>query len=284
MKGYSTHLRYPYILEKRADWERNIILAEVADYIRNQRAGFPLHRYVHHGLSSQAMIFNLVGPLIVRNDLAPLVDLLEERGIEVLRHPIHAEFEFEERKVFKEDVGQPTSIDLVLQVGSDSPSIFIESKLAETGFGGCSLFSQGDCDGRNPAKNFSLCYLHHIGRHYWQLLEKHGFLLGSISQDVTCIMATHYQFFREVLLALELGGSFVLLYDARNPSIACDGRYGARGIWPFLSALVPESHRHKVKAITIQMLVAKISATGRHEWISDFRLKYGLKSVGMTTS
>jgi len=46
----------------------------VAAYIEEEHAqreaqqqGFPLHKYTHHGLSSQAMLFNLVGSLIVRS-------------------------------------------------------------------------------------------------------------------------------------------------------------------------------------------------------------------------
>jgi len=49
------------------------MLPEVADYIRQQASeaeeeseNFPLHKYIHHGLSSQAMIFNLVGPLLLK--------------------------------------------------------------------------------------------------------------------------------------------------------------------------------------------------------------------------
>ena len=70
-----------------------------------------------------------------------------------------------------------------------------EAKLVEKEFGGCSAFAKGDCDGHNPAKDFNLCYLHHIGRRYWELMGKHGFLDGPLAKDSVCIMASYYQFF-----------------------------------------------------------------------------------------
>jgi POLQ-like helicase len=47
---------------------QNIICEDVADYVRQEQKrllgedSFPLHKYLHHGLSSQAMAFNLIGP------------------------------------------------------------------------------------------------------------------------------------------------------------------------------------------------------------------------------
>ena len=80
--------------------------------------------------------------------------------------------EYEDRSIFKEDQGQPTSIDLVITSPDDVPEIFIEAKFVEQEFGGCSVFQSGDCDGRNPAVNHELCYLHHIGRQYWSLMQQ----------------------------------------------------------------------------------------------------------------
>jgi hypothetical protein len=60
----------------------------VAQYIQEERAqrkaqrqSFSLHRYIHHGLSSQTVLFNLVGPLIVSRDLEPLRQAFAQRGI-----------------------------------------------------------------------------------------------------------------------------------------------------------------------------------------------------------
>jgi hypothetical protein len=232
-------------LASREEWPHNIILPEVAAYIEEehgrrgaQQQGFPLHKWIHHGLSSQAMLFNLVGPLIVRGNLEPLRQAFDQQEIAWPEGDVSGCFEYEDREVFNEDAGQPTSVDLMLEGEEGSPRLLVEGKLVEREFGGCSLFGAGDCDGRNPAGEFSLCYLHHIRRKYWELLKKHGFLSGPIGQNATCILATYYQFFREVIFSLELGGSFVLLSDERSPTFICDGPQGRRGLMPFLLSLL----------------------------------------------
>jgi hypothetical protein len=48
---------------------------------------------------------------------------------------------------FNEDTGQPTLIDLVLFDKNTHPKIFMESKLVEAEFGGCSFFRKGDKKG-----------------------------------------------------------------------------------------------------------------------------------------
>jgi hypothetical protein len=281
-KGFSVSERYQYILANRNDWHQNIILSEVTAYIETQKAeserhkrNFPLHRWIHHGLSSQAMLFNLVGPLIVRQDFDPLRVVFERQGIHWPEGNVTAEFEYDDRSVFNETQGQPTSIDLVLRNGAGTPKIFVEAKLVEKEFGGCSLFAGGDCDGRNPAADFSSCYLHHLGRHYWELMEKHGFLNGPLGQNATCIMTTYYQFFREILMAFELGGIFVLLCDRRSPTFAYGDNDAQRGIMTFLMSLLPESARERIAVVTIQDVVEAIRTIGRHEWIGEFEKKYG---------
>jgi hypothetical protein len=66
-RQFETHPKMPYCLLKWSDWGNNIILKEVREYIQkckaeseNQGKPFPLHQYIHHGLSSQAMTFNLI--------------------------------------------------------------------------------------------------------------------------------------------------------------------------------------------------------------------------------
>jgi len=278
-KGHQTHPKMNYCLDELDNWDCNIILPEVFDHIKNLKAekeknksSFPLHKYVHHGLSSQAMIFNLVGPLITQNDYQPLIHAFEKIGIK-LENEITADFEFEDRKVFNEDSGQPTSIDLVLLDKNKNPFIFIESKLAEVEFGGCSVFTSGDCNGRNPINNKSECYLHHIGRKYWDLLEKHGFN-ESLKDEKVCILINYYQFFRELLFSIENDGLFILLYDKRSP-VFDNGMN--RGLMPFLKEFIPEQHKDKINMISIQEIVESIEQFGNHSsWISDFKLKYGL--------
>ena len=162
--------RMHYCLATHEDWPKNIIDPSVVALVNAQIASrrdagkpFPLHKYVHHGLSSQAMLFNLVGPLITRNDLAPLETAMSEAGVKWPAGGRASTFEFEDRSVFNELQGQPTSIDLVIGEPSEPGAVFIESKLVENGFGGCSLFAEGDCNGENPSENFGSCYLHYIG-------------------------------------------------------------------------------------------------------------------------
>jgi hypothetical protein len=275
-KGLATHAKTGYILRSKDSWPDNIILPEVVELIQARRQGFPLHKWVHHGLSSQAMLFNLIGPLIVRNDLEPLREALAAKGVELPDGALSATLEYENRAVFNEDAGQPTSLDLALHDANDVPVVFIEAKLEEKEFGGCSVFARGDCDGRNPSQDFSLCYLHHIGRSYWPLMEKYGFLDGPIGANLTCVFSTYYQFFREVLLALELGGQFVLLWDERNPSFECSGPHGKRGLMPFLLSLLPDAQRLRIKQVSVQEILAHIRSSGRHEWVGEFERKYGL--------
>jgi hypothetical protein len=281
-KGYAVSPRYKYILADRDHWAQNIILPEVAAYIEAQKIEsekqskpYPLHKYIHHGLSSQAMLFNLIGPLIVWDDLEPLKLTFNRKGIRWPGGNVSASFEHEDRSIFNETRGQPTSIDLVIWSGG-TPKIFVEGKLVEKGFGGCSVFAKGDCDGRNPAGDFELCYLHHIQRRYWTLMEKHGFLEGPLAQDSACIMASYYQFFREVLFALEAGGIFVLLCDQRSPTFAYQDGDVQRGLMPFLLSVTPEKLQDRIKVVYIQDVLKAFREISRHEWVGEFSKKYGL--------
>jgi hypothetical protein len=282
-KGYKTDPKYPYILAELEDWHKNIILEEVSEYIekiateqRTDGNNFPLHKYIHHGLSSQAMLFNLVGPLLIFKDLDPLKRLIEKKGLIWPGVGARAYFEYEDRTVFNETHGQPTSIDLVIASQSGKPLIFIESKFVEQGFGGCSVYQNGDCDGRNPSTDSESCFLHHIGRRYWSLMHKYGFLEGPIGKDTLCILSEHYQFFREVILALEKGGIFVLLSDDRSPVFRTQGSKGERGLMPLLIGLLPEKLRQRVAQVSLQELVEEIEKTGENKWIKDFKEKYAL--------
>lgn len=157
-KGYAVDAKYPFILDQRADWEKNIIDPKVTEYIKTEienrrvkstgKQDFPLHKYVHHGLSSQAMLFNLITPLILGNDLEPIKEALQQKGVTWPDICSSADYEYEDRDVFNENSAQPTSIDLVIKNAAGKPKLFIESKLVEKEFGGCSLFSGGDCDGK----------------------------------------------------------------------------------------------------------------------------------------
>ena len=180
-KGLATHARMLYCLKSHDSWPQNIICTDVAEYIRQEhernlgKDSFPLHKYLHHGLSSQAMVFNLVGPLIVRKDLEPLSVAIERAGMPWPTGEVTAGFEYDDRAVFNEDTGQPTSIDLA--ISGETARIFIEAKLVEREFGGC--------------------YLHHIGRKYWERMNEFGFGETTFASGPICPFISYYQFFRE---------------------------------------------------------------------------------------
>ena len=283
IRQLQTNLKMPYCLSQWSDWGSNIILQEVVEYIhdcktRCEKEGkpFPLHKYVHHGLSSQAMTFNLIGPQITRKDYSSLIRLLEAKGIPSASRINDGYFEYEDRLVFNEDTGQPTSVDVVLEDASGNPIVFIESKLAEQEFGGCSVFSNGDCEGRNPVGREETCYLHFIGRRYWELMKGYGITAGLINER-QCLFAAHYQFFREVLLSLEKGGTFVLLSDERSPVFHCKSDTVQRGIMPFLMEFIPVQYQHRIVSMSIQELVGHLKTNEKHQdWIGDFEVKYGM--------
>jgi len=273
-----------YCLSEHEQWPENIICKEVVDYILAERErylgeeSFPLHRYLHHGLSSQAMVFNLIGPLVVRDDLEPLRMAMVHTGIQWPGGTVSACFEHDDRSVFNEDSGQPTSIDLL--VAGEPGSLFIEAKLVEREFGGCSVFAAGDCEGMNPLQvGLEKCYLHHIGRTYWGRMQEYGFEGTELASGAVCPFANYYQFFREVLFSLVKHGRFVLLHDERNPAFVnvSESDAGQRGLWPFLLKAVPVQHVASVRRLTIQEVVDAVVASGRHDdWIQEFKLKYGI--------
>ncbi len=283
-RNFPVQPRHPYILKTRAEWPRNIILPEVAEYLKqeiaerkNQREGLSLHQYVHHGLSSQAMLFNLLGPLVIRNDYEPVRTVLRAKGIDWTASVKQARFEVENREIFNENYAQPTSIDLVIE-SERGTGLFIEAKLCERGFGGCSLFAKGDCDGRNPARQRDLCYLHRVGRTYWEKLAKHEIIPPTRVDSPRCPLTDCYQFFREVLFALEYNGTFVLLHDERNSTFCGDGQSDSYGVFSFLVSMLPDHVQSHITDISIQQLLEAISSTGRHnDWVAEFAEKYGLR-------
>lgn len=93
-----------------------------------------------------------------------------------------------------------------------------------------------------------------------------------------CTLATHYQFFREIIFAVELGGAFILLSDERSPTFVCDGPIGKRGLMTQLLPFVPDNLRNRVAMVSIQLVVQAIQSSGRHGWIKEFKNKYGLNA------
>ena len=107
-------------------------------------------------------------------------------------------------------------------------------------------------------------------------MEKYGFLNGPAGTSPICPLAMYYQFFREVIFAVESGGDFVLLYDQRNPTFYCGGSNGERGLIPFLLTFVPEEIRSRLHAISIQHVITTYNELGESDWIKEFEQKYAL--------
>jgi hypothetical protein len=279
-RGARVSPKASYILESLDVWHENLVRPELARLVTDERArrsgveSFPLHKYAHHGLSSQAMLFNLVLPLFEADDVDALADAFRDAGAPWPGPGAHARLEVTDRAVFAEDGGQPTSFDLCVE-GPAGPPLFVEAKLVEREFGGCSMLEAGDCEGENPAGRPDRCPLHRMGRAYWTRLAELGFDTDAMRASPVCLLGPYYQFFREVAFALTRGGHFVLLVHGDNPAFWRDD--GARGLWPFLTRFVPEAFRGRLHRVTLQSAAAAIAATGRHDdWIGTFRRRYAL--------
>lgn len=275
--------RHLYILARRSDWHKNIIVERVWKYIEEQkkecyehRQPFPLHKWIHHGLSSQAFLFNLLGPLVVDEQWHIFDEILHQADIQLSTNITNAKFEVEDPGVFNEWQGQPTSIDLCLYTG-DIEKVFIEFKFTEKNFGGCSVFGNGDCDGMNPANNFSLCYLHYIGRKYWKLMEKHGLLTEQMKNDSQCPFSTLYQLYRLILFALEKNGDFLLLYDERNPSFLVEIGKIKRGLFNRVYESLPANIQNKCHTLSVQSILPILQKQPELDWTNELKEKYFAK-------
>lgn len=246
---------------------------------------FPLHTWIHHGLSSQALLFNLVGKLIIDDHLDPLINLLNKAGISTPQNPF-AEFEYDDRDVFNEK-RQPTSIDLAIYEKDKKPCsgnadniVFIENKFTEQGFGGCSSFLySGNCSVANPNKYSDpdmKYYLTNLDLHYWKKMKEFEFDTTDFAAGDICPLANYYQFYREVLFALHFKGSFILLCDDRNPLFSTNNNYNI--VWNLLQEAVTKKYKSKIARITIQDLVKEIekSKFWKNKWINVFKGKYGI--------
>lgn len=221
------------------------------------------------------MLFNLVGSMLGRGDIRPLKQALVELGLPWPEGNI-VMLEYMDRDVFNERQVQPTSIDLVIGDPHQSGALFIECKLVETGFGGCGLYAEGDCDGTNPFNNFELCYLHRIGRRYLDRMQAHGFFNTHLATDTSCAFVNHYQFYRELLMTLDKQGYFILLGDTRSPVFLTEDETGLRGLWRLLISTLPDEIKNRVAFLPIQQVIQFAENIGGHDWTSSFRKKYGL--------
>lgn len=270
-------LRCGYILKEYKDWKNNLILPEVADYIdrkREESSGkvpFPLHKYIHHGLSSQACLFNLMGQLLVSKDFIALKEIIGLSGLKLQGNVCSAELEFSAGKIFNENRGQPTSVDLYVQTDKNE-KVFIEFKFTEAEFGTCSVYEDGDCDGMNPDQDLNLCYLHRLQRKYMVLMKKYDLL----KNYEYCPFTEFYQAYRLLLSALESEGQcyFMLIHDKRNPTFFINDDGKNRGRFVRFKSLLPEEIRKRVFILTIQQIVGYLKEHKKSDWLIEFQEKY----------
>ena len=278
--GFVVQEKHPYILKDKSQWKENLILKKVADHIESKRKEcedckipFPLHKYIHHGLSSQAMLFNLLGEATMKRDkdfftsLFAFDDLVIDDDFEPL-------FEHSDRTVFNEQDRQPTSFDFAIK-NKNKKNIFLEAKYVETDFGKCSTFESGECDGMNPINDVTSCYLTHCGRNYWDLMTKHQLSAPYMNSRI-CPFTIYYQFYRELLFAIERDGYFVILIDKRNPAFVKTCGANERGLIPILTSPLSEQTKSIVKIIYIQDVVKLLEIFG-YSWADEFRNKYGIE-------
>ncbi len=278
-KNYST-LRCGYILSNHDDWQNNILEPSVVAYIeneiKNRPAGetFALHKYIHHGLSSQACLFNLLGPYIANKSHDILQEIIKLSGIKLNSNINKISFEHTDRNIFKEGQQQPTSVDLYIET-TESDKIICEFKFTESEFGTCSVYEDGDCDGMNPKTDYDLCYLHKKkGREYFNLMKKYGLIWDSNP----CQFTEYYQAYRLLLFALEKNGVFLLIYDERNPAFIYNENGRQRGKFTRFLNLLPDEIRPKVYALSIQRIVEYLETNIKPTWLDEFKEKYILDS------
>jgi len=266
----------PYILARHEDWEQNLIDPRIYALVEKVR---PRHTYVHHGLSSQVLCFNLFGALLLRKSLDSLKDIVVSKGGSWPEGPCDGEFEFDEPAVFNENSReQPTSWDFAIRAPGQYPFALVEVKFVEQSVGACSVFERGDCDGLNPVEDFQLCFLEkEKKRQYWEVFKAQGILDTPAFAGTICPMTIYYQFYREATFAAAKRVQMIFLYDDRNPVFGRIDNSDQRGLLPLLMRHLPPAVAKNIKIITLSELAYSLHASGRHDdWLPDFARKYGI--------
>jgi hypothetical protein len=217
-------------------------------------------------------IFNLLGDPFIKNDLKFFSQLFNYSNIKINENS-EILFEYSNRATFNEYQTQPTSFDFTI-LNQNSKNIFIEAKYVEAEFGRCSTIENGECDGLNPIHDFNLCYLTSKNRKYWNLMIEYN-LGKAFDNSPICPFSIYYQFYRELIFAIENDGLFVLLIDKRNPAFIKIANNDDRGLIPTLLNLIPEEVRSIIKIIYIQDVIPILEDFG-YDWTNMFRKKYGI--------
>lgn len=271
-----------YILADHNEWPHNLIDDRILPLVEKVR---PRHTYIHHGLSSQALCFNLFGSLLRENALDSLRDIVLTKGGTWPEGPCTGEFEIDDETIFKEKKPeQPTSWDFALfgpqepNIRKKQPFALIEVKFVETSVGACSVFARGDCNGANPAQDFNKCFLQTAKkREYWQRFQEQNLLATPAFAGTICPMTIYYQFYREVTFAAAKKTQMLYIYDDRNPVFGCPNGNEKTGLFPLLLDHLPTAVRNNIKLIPLRELVRSLQTDQRNNvWLSDFANKYDL--------
>jgi hypothetical protein len=266
--------RAKYILADHNSWPHNLVDERLRKHVEEVR---PRHTYVHHGLSSQALCFNLFGSLLLNNALDSLRPIVNSKGGLWPEGPYSHEFEFNDITVFNETRReQPTSWDFAIRKAGEYPFALVEVKFVETSVGACSVFARGDCNGDCPAKDFSLCYLQkEKGRKYWDVFQAQGLLTTPAFAGTICPLTIYYQFYREVTFAAARKVQMLFIYDDRNPVFGCPDSQDQSGLLPLLLRHLPPTVKDNIKLIPLRELVRSLYSDHRNrKWLASFASKY----------
>ncbi len=102
-------------------------------------------------------------------------------------------------------------------------------------------------------------------------MKEHG-LDEPYKDSLICPFVVYYQFYRELMFALEHNGYFVMLIDEKNPAF---NRPNGRGLVNILRERLSKKHQDLFKVVYIHDVV-KILEENNYSLASDFRLKYGM--------
>jgi hypothetical protein len=288
--GHPVRKDMDYCISEPNLWHHNIILPEVARLIQitastwKRRLPGVASRFegtLHHGLSNHAMAFNLLGPLVVRKDLAPIKAAFQAvGGWGGYWDELYAYFEAHDRKVFNELEGVPACLDFAIE--GNGNGIFADVLFTQSGFTGCPHIQDGSCDGKNPCSFGKLteCALTRSGNTLWTRMEQWAMSEATRIDGDTCPFVNYYSFFQNLLFSLVNDRVYILIYDERNSLFVQRDEKGnlVDGLCQQLSEALPRHKWTRVGAFTIQDLVRAIEKTGRHgDWIQEFKDKYAIK-------
>ena len=263
-----------YILADHTEWPHNLIDDRILPLVEGVR---PRHTYIHHGLSSQALCFNLFGSLLCTGNLAALREIVLSKGGTWPEGPCEGQFEFDDIAVFTENHReQPTSWDFAINLPGKYPFALVEVKFVEQSVGACSVFARGDCNGGNPAKDFNRCFLQkEKGRTYWQVFQDCDLLQTPPFAGTICPMTIYYQFYREATFAAKKNVQVFYIYDDRNPIFGTADDPDQRGLIPLLLHDLPPRVRNNILLIPLREIVRSLHNSGDHKtWLPSFASKY----------